>query len=99
MILCPTVQPLWFASPLAVRVASFSSLHEMVVAFLSATEDELVSFFQTWLYTLWDARNAIIFHDKPVTIESLLQRASALLEVPQPGPEAVQRARRNLPSS
>ncbi|XP_057437799.1 uncharacterized protein LOC130729959 [Lotus japonicus] len=87
------VQLLWFASPLALRVDAFAAFNDLVCAVLSTTEEDVIAAFQTWLYALWEARNASIFNGRPVSIEALLQRFGRLSEEPPAvtvGPPRVQ---------
>ncbi|XP_057458358.1 uncharacterized protein LOC130749083 [Lotus japonicus] len=99
LVRCPAVQPLWFASPLAVRVAFFSSMMGLVSAFLSTAEEEPIAVFQTWVYALWEARNSLIFDGRQVSMDKLLQRVAGLLASPQPCPSSVVHDRRRLASS
>ncbi|XP_057432773.1 uncharacterized protein LOC130725572 [Lotus japonicus] len=99
LVRCPAVQPLWFASPLAVRVDQFSSMLELVIAFLSTAEEEHITVFQTWVYALWEARNSQVLDSILVRMERLLQRVAGLCAPPQPGPAPVVRDQRRLASS
>ncbi|XP_057441686.1 uncharacterized protein LOC130733484 [Lotus japonicus] len=81
LMLCPAVQAAWFASSMSVRVA-VSSLHDLMIAVLESDDDIMITQLQTWLYVLWEARNAAVFHAKPLDIGNLLQRVGALVGVP-----------------
>lgn len=68
---CSAIQPIWFASSLSVRVASFPTLQDLMVTLLEANDDHLITQLQVWLYVMWEARNALVFNGKPLIVESL----------------------------
>ncbi|XP_057418946.1 uncharacterized protein LOC130713173 [Lotus japonicus] len=70
----------WFASQLAVRVASFSTFRELWLAFLELHDEEVLALVQSTVYAFWEARNHTIFQQWQFTVDNVLGRVRCLTE-------------------
>ncbi|XP_057432939.1 uncharacterized protein LOC130725760 [Lotus japonicus] len=95
---CPLVRMIWFASPLNLRFDEEGSVHDFFLSFLATADTNIAGIFLAVLYSVWQARNELLFKWKDSSIDQLLQRASSLRPsrvLLDDGPRAVQ----VLPSS
>ncbi|XP_057418236.1 uncharacterized protein LOC130712417 [Lotus japonicus] len=83
---CPMSKCFWFAYSLGLRLDSFSSLPEFLLQFLADADadDGAISRWLSASYALWEARNKVIFQDRPFSCDVVLQRAFQLELVDDP---------------
>ncbi|XP_057418315.1 uncharacterized protein LOC130712500 [Lotus japonicus] len=78
LLFCPVVRRWWFASSLGLRLDSEVDFHEFVVALFSEAEMSVVAVFCQLCYTIWEARNKLIYDGVQASTEVILSRAAGL---------------------
>ncbi|XP_057425990.1 uncharacterized protein LOC130719383 [Lotus japonicus] len=97
LLFCPVIKPIWFASPLGLRLDNECTVREFLAAFLPMADSYAAGWCCALLYAIWDARNELLFQRKALSLQQILKRAQLLL----PSQVAVQsstRHARELPS-
>ncbi|XP_057452977.1 uncharacterized protein LOC130744833 [Lotus japonicus] len=75
---CPAVERVWFASDLAIRTESFSSVHALMVAVLEEDDVDFIAAVQQLMYVTWEARNSMVFNGRKLDVGDVLRRSSML---------------------
>ncbi|XP_057440277.1 uncharacterized protein LOC130732189 [Lotus japonicus] len=68
----------WFASPLGFRLHEECSVQEFFTEFLGAADCNGIGMFFSILYSVWQARNDLLFSAKQSSVDQILLRASSL---------------------
>ncbi|XP_057452723.1 uncharacterized protein LOC130744566 [Lotus japonicus] len=76
---CNASRGCWFASNLGLRSLSGMKMAEFMGWVVTEMELEVVADVQRILFAMWEARNKLIFEEKPWSMASVLARAAALV--------------------
>lgn len=78
LFFCPFIKQVWFASPLGFRLHEECSVQEFFTEFLGAADCNGIGMFFSILYSVWQARNDLLFSAKQSSFDQILLRASSL---------------------
>ena len=85
LVSCDFVQAIWFASNWSLRIFTFtffSFAEFMVQVFEAISSEDVMDEFFAIAYTIWNARNILVYEDWRLHIMEILHNATKLMEVP-----------------